>query len=104
MVLIVARPALPMLEINVEVLHDRYTAPWNMFPSCGAGGFQCMVTTLSGTRWHCSICITTRTVGASAVNHFASFDMSIELLQPVPEAIGELLEYTGKPFGSYSSA
>ncbi len=38
----------------------------------------------------------TRTVGARAVNHLASFDMSMELLQPVPDAIGELLEYTVK--------
>ena len=37
---------------------------------------------------------TERTVGERAVNHFASFEMSIELLQPVPDAIGELLEYT----------
>ena len=35
------------------------------------------------------------TEGAMAVNHFASFWMSIELLQPVPEAMGELPEYTG---------
>ena len=35
-----------------------------------------------------------RTVGARAVNHFASLEISMELLQPVPEAIGELLEYT----------
>ena len=34
MVLIVARPALPMLDINVDVLQDRYTAPWKMLPSC----------------------------------------------------------------------
>ena len=35
-----------------------------------------------------------RTVGARAVNHFASLETSMELLQPVPDAIGELLEYT----------
>ena len=49
---------------------------------------QFMVTSVNGRQ------LTMHTVGAKAVNQFASLDMSMELLQPVPDAIGELLEYT----------
>ena len=81
----VARPALPIPVTSVEVFQERYTAPWKMFPTYRAS-ISLPDSDVAAT-W-------ARTVGARAVNHFASLEISMELLQPVPEAIGELLEYT----------
>ena len=56
-----------------------------MFPSYTGSGFRVGA---SATQGH------PLTVGARAVNHLDSFEMSIELLHPVPEAMGSLLLYT----------